>query len=160
MALQHVVIPAGQVRHVKCEIPPTFDTSNPLVLFEPSESSPQLQQLDVSDSLIEICQAKVPFVRVPISNHTKHDVTLPCRTALGRIEPVSRIVQADELNLTKSSVAQEVNREESSETQLDKGGHVAQEWDPPVDVSHLSEDQKKTVKKMLQEESGICARRQ
>ncbi len=158
VGLQDVVIPADQVRHVKCKIPSTFDTSNPLLLFEPCESSPQLQQLDVGDSLIGICQAKVPFVRVPIGNHTKHDVTLPCRTALRSIEPISRIVQTGELSLIKSNVAQEVNRDEFPETEPDKGGSVAQEWDPPVDVSHLSEDQQKTVKEMLREESGAFVR--
>lgn len=90
------------------------------MLFEPSERNPQLQQLDVGDSLLEICQTKIPYVRVPIGNYTKHDVTLCCTTALGSIEPVSRIVQTDELNLTDLSVAQEVNKRESPETKQDK----------------------------------------
>lgn len=31
---------------------------------------------------------------------------------------------------------------------------MTQEWDLPVDVSHLAEDQQTAVKKMLREESG------
>ncbi|XP_035858119.1 uncharacterized protein LOC118495270 [Sander lucioperca] len=115
-------------------------------------------QLDVGESLIEISQAKVPYVRVPIGNHTKHEVTLSCRSILGSIEPVARVIQTDKLDLTKSSVTPEVNREEPPRTQPDKTGSVAQEWDPPVDVSSLSEDQQKVVKKMLREESGAFAR--
>lgn len=48
MGLHEVTIPAGQVKNVKCKMPPMFDISNPVVLFEPSEDNPQLQPLDVA----------------------------------------------------------------------------------------------------------------
>lgn len=127
------------------------------MLSEPCESNPQLHQLDVGNSLLEVCQAKVPYVRVPIGNHTKHDVTLSCKTALGSIEPISRIVETDELNPTKTSVVQRVDIDEIPEVQQDKG-NVAQQWDPPVDVTHLNEYQHKVVKEMLRQESGAFAR--
>lgn len=66
---------------------------------------------------------------VPIGNHTKHDVTLSCKTALGSIELITRIVLTDELNLTNTSIVQEVNRDGPPETQQDKGGNVEQQWD-------------------------------
>lgn len=34
---------------------------------------------------------------------------------------------------------------------------MVQQWDPPVDVAHLSEDQQKVVKEMLRQESGAFA---
>lgn len=127
VGLHDVVIPAGQVRHVKCKIPSTLDTSNPLVLLETSDNNPQLQQLDVRDSLLVICQAKVPYVKVPIGNHTKHDVTLYCKTVPRAvlqysIEPISRIVQT-ELNQAESNVAQEV-----SEKGISGNSAEQQEW--------------------------------
>ncbi|KAF4090094.1 hypothetical protein AMELA_G00047990 [Ameiurus melas] len=106
VGLQDVGIPDGHVRHIKCKIPSTLDISNPLVLFEPSKNNPQLQQLEIGDSLLEICQARGPFVRVPIGKNTKHDMTLFCKTTLGSIEPISRIIPTDELNQTEASVAQ------------------------------------------------------
>lgn len=157
VGLHGVIIPAGQVRHVKCKIPSTLNISNPLMLFEPCESNPQLHQLDVGNSLLEVCQAKVPYVRVPNGNHTKHDVTLSCKTALGSIEPISRIVETDELNPTNTSVVQKVDRDEIPEAQQDKGGDAVRQWDPPVDVTHLSEKQQKVVKEMLRQESGAFA---
>lgn len=158
VGLHDVIIPAGQVRHVKCEIPSTLDISNPLMLFEPCERNPQLHQLDVDNSLLQVCQAKVPYVRVPTGDHTKHDVTLSWKTALGSIEPISRIVETDELDPTNTSVVQKGDRDEIPEAQQDKGGNVVQQWDPPVDVAHLSEDQQKVVKEMLRQESGAFAR--
>jgi len=155
-----VVIPAGQVRHVKCKVPSTVDTSKPLVLFEPSEINPQLQQLDVGDSLVEVCQAKVPYVRIPIGNHTKHDVTLPSKTTLGSIESIVKVVQTDELDPAAPSVTQVADGGGSPRAQLDKGDErdrVMEQWDPPVNISHLSEDQQKVVREMLREESGAFA---
>lgn len=149
---QHdVVIPAGEVRHVKCRVPSPFDTANSIVLFEPTDNNPQLQQLDVGDSLVAISQTKVPYVRVPIGNHTKHEVTLPCRTVLGSIEPVVKILQTDERGLESSG------SQEFPETQQEKCSGVAEKWDPPVDVSHLSEEQQRVAKELLHDESAAFA---
>lgn len=108
------------------------------------------------DSLIEICQVTVPYVRVLSSNHTKHDVTLSRRTALGNIESVAKVLQTDELDLAPSSATQTADNDEPHEIQQDKdtvGGSVAEKWDPPVNISHLSGDQQE----MLREESGAFA---
>lgn len=149
-----VVIPAGQVKHVTCKVLTTFDLSSTLVLFEPSESSPQLQLLDVGDSLLQVYQAKVPYVRIPIGNHMRHDVTLPHQTALGSIEPISKIVQTDEQEQPSANVAGEDNSPKSlNNSRYEKSTKIPQ-WDPPVDVSHLSKEQQKIVKDMLREESG------
>ncbi|XP_051793415.1 uncharacterized protein b3gat1b isoform X1 [Acanthochromis polyacanthus] len=156
VGLRDVIIPAGHVRHVKCKVPPTLDISNPLLFFEPCESNPQLHQLDVGSSLLEVCQARVPYVKVPIGNHTKHEVTLSCKSALGSIEPISRIIETDERNLTNTSVTSENSRQDSTEP--DKESVKTLQWDPPVDVTHLSDEQQKIVKKMLREEAGAFAR--
>lgn len=50
VGFQDVVIRQGQVAHVKCEVPVSFNLSNQVVLFEPNEVSAQLEQLDVGES--------------------------------------------------------------------------------------------------------------
>ncbi|KAI3360582.1 hypothetical protein L3Q82_002451 [Scortum barcoo] len=128
--------------------------------FEPSENNPQLQQLDVGDSLIEVCHEKAPYVKVPIGNHTKHDVTLPSRTVLGSTESVVKVVQTDELDPVTPSVTPIANGDEPLKTQEDRcseRGSVVEKWDPPVDINHLSKDQQEIVKEMLREESGAFA---
>lgn len=158
VGLYDVVIPAGQVKYVKCKVSSTVDMSNPLVLFEPTESNPQLQQLDVGNSLLTVCDARVPYVKVPIGNHTKHDVTLTGRAALGTIEPIAGVVQTDLPNLGEPKVTQDVDPDVSQIPQQCGEDQATQEWDPPVDVSHLTEDQQTVAKKMLREESGAFAR--
>ncbi|XP_061817764.1 uncharacterized protein [Nerophis lumbriciformis] len=153
-----VVIPAGAVRQVKCRIPPMFDTSNPLVLFEPNENNPQLQQLDVGDSLLEINHAKVPCLRIPIGNHNKHEVTLSCKTILGSIEPVVKIVSTDEPQLTETKVPFESPNAVSQNTKQDTRSCVVEPWDPPVNIDHLTEEQQEIAKQLLQEEAGAFAR--
>ncbi|KAI3374125.1 hypothetical protein L3Q82_005991 [Scortum barcoo] len=161
VGLYDVVIPAGQVRLIRCKVPATFDTSKSPMLLEPSENNPQLQQLDVGDSLIEVCHEKAPYVKVPIGNHTKHDITLPSRTVLGSIESVVKVVQTDELDPVTPSVTPIANGDAPPKTQEDRcseRGSVVEKWDPPVDINHLSKNQQEIVKEMLREESGAFAR--
>ena len=91
----NVVIPAGSAVHVWCRVPPNFDASDPIVLYEPAEENPILEQLSVGEGLLEIKHTRRPYVKVPISNHSKHEVTLPKRTPLGVIQHVTKIIDTD-----------------------------------------------------------------
>ena len=156
-----MVIPAGQIRLVKCKIPPTFDTSKSLVLFEPNENNSQLQQLDAGDSLIEISHGKAPNVRIPICNHTIHDVTLPSRTVLGSTESVVKIVPTDELNPATPTVIQVADGDEPDKTQQDRSSERSSRVEKGglcQLVGPISETQQEIVKEMLREESGAFAR--
>ncbi len=42
---QDVVIPSGQLAHIKCSIPVDFDLSEPTILFESNVDNPQFEQL-------------------------------------------------------------------------------------------------------------------
>lgn len=90
---EDVSIPAGKTVHVRCRVPPTFDTSDPVVLYEPSEESTTLEQLSVREGLLEISNSRWPLVNVPISNHTKHEIILPKRTQLGSIQYVAKVIE-------------------------------------------------------------------
>ncbi|KAK0146685.1 hypothetical protein N1851_013968 [Merluccius polli] len=86
----NTVIPAGKAVHVWCRVPLNFDTSDSLVLYEPAEEHPILGQLSVGAGLLEINHTQRPHIRVPISNHSKHEITLPKRTPLGVIQHVTK----------------------------------------------------------------------
>lgn len=103
------------------KISSTFEASNPLVLFEPSESNPKLPELDVGDTLLSIIQAKVLCVRVPFD--FKHEATLSHRGVLGSIEPVVEIVQTDEGD-PKPGTSQEVKKNVLPASQQEKRGSV------------------------------------
>lgn len=153
----NIVIPAGSTIHVWCRVPPNFDTSDPLVLYEPAEENPVLGQLSVGEGLLEIYHTRRPYVKVPISNHSKHEVTLPKRTPLGVIQHVTKILETD---------AAESHRADDALTKVTaEVNHITspsitptEPWIPPVDISHLSPEQQQVVKRVLCEESGAFAR--
>lgn len=135
------VLPAGSVTWVKCRVPPQLDPSDSLVLFEPEDSCVPLQQLDIGEGLIEIQNERTPYVAVPVGNHTKHDIILPRNFPIGSIQPIKRKVEVHGAITSPSDSA-----------------CIASRWHPPVDVSHLSEEQQETVKNMLYEESAAFAK--
>ncbi|KAL1269488.1 hypothetical protein QQF64_031777 [Cirrhinus molitorella] len=150
VGLQDVLIPAGQVAQVKCKVPEDFDLSDPFLLFEYNQENPKLDQLDLGDGLLEVCRTKRSIIRVPVGSYTKHDILLPRQTALGNIQPIAKIV---ETNQTVEPASTEVNSAETTEESDDKQVKATSRWEPPVDISHLTEEQQKTAKKMLYEES-------
>lgn len=86
-------------------------------------------------------------------------MTLPNKTALGSTESVVNVLQTDEADPATPIVIQVTDG--SPRAQLDKAdgrSSVVEQWDPPVDISHLSMDQQTMVKEMLREESGAFGR--
>ena len=90
---EDVTIPAGKTLRVRCRVPPSFDPSNPVVLYESPEESPSLEQLSIGEGLLKISKMRWSLVHMPISNHTKHEITLPKRTLLGSIEHVAKVIE-------------------------------------------------------------------
>lgn len=144
------VIPAGQVTWVKCSVPPHLDLSSSVVLFEPDESNVQLAELNIGEGLLEIQNPKKPYVTLPVGNHTKHMIVLPRKTALGTIQSVEKVILPDQTDLPKpkltlhSAILSPVSPNPSP-------------WQPNVDLSHLNEEQRAVVNKMLCEEAGAFA---
>ncbi|CAI5636989.1 unnamed protein product [Oreochromis niloticus] len=99
-----VIIPAGQVTWVKCRVPSTMNLPDCLVLFEADEGNQALEQLDVLTGLVEIQNPAKPYVTIALSNDTKHDITLTRKTALGTLQPVERIVEAEAPNESRPAV--------------------------------------------------------
>lgn len=150
----HALILPGRTVHVWCRVPPNFDVSDPLVLYEPAEKSAALGQLSVGEGLLEVNDTRWPYVKVHISNHSKYEVTLPKRTTLGTIQHVIKVLETDapeshQVDSTSRKVTTvEVNGITSPHTS------PPESWLPPVDISHLSPEQQQAVKEVLYEECG------
>ncbi len=145
-------VPAGQVAWVKCRIPSTTDQSDPLLLFEPEENSAHLTELEIEEGLLEIQTAKRPYVIIPVTNNTKHAVTIPRKTALGSVQTVARVIESNPLESSRPRVVVD------SAATTPSAQTVSALWQPPVDLSHLSDKEQEKVKKMLWEESAVFAR--
>lgn len=153
----NATIPPGKTVHVWCRVPPNFDASDPLVLYEPTDESAVLGQLSVGEGLLEINNAQRPYLKVPISNHSRNEITVPKRTSLGTIQHVVKILETGVPELQHNEVT---HRESPVEVNnINSTNSVAAEpWLPPVDISHLSPEQQEVVKGVLYEESGAFSR--
>lgn len=155
---EDVNIPAGKTMHVRCRVPSNFNMSNPIVLYEPSEESTTLEQLSLGDGLLEVSKGRWPFVDVPISNHNKHEITLPRRTQLGSIQHVVKIIElcTQEPQQVEPPQASGVRVEVHNVTSTSDS--PTNRWQPPVDLSHFSPEQQNIVEEVLCEESAALAK--
>lgn len=148
---QDTVIQAGQVIWVKCQVPPNMNSSDTVFLFEPDDNNVQLIELDVGEGLLEVQNPRKPYVAVPVGNNTKHAITLPRKTALGNIHSVEKVIATDSPEAPKPTVT--VNSAGSTSADTSPAP-----WQPPIDLSHLDEEQRTKVNKVLCEEAGAFAR--
>ncbi len=153
---EDVSIPAGKTIHVRCRVPSCFDTSDPVVLYEPPEESTTLEHLSVGEGLLEINKSRWPLVNVPISNHTKHEIVLPKRSPLGSIQHIAKVIEmgkteTQQVETPQVTVTAEVNNVTTPRTK------PTEPWRPPVDLSHLNLEQQRMVEEMLHEESAAFA---
>lgn len=124
-----IILP-GRTARVWCRVPPNFNISDPFVLYEPAEGSTPLKHLGVGEGLLKVVDARGPHVKVPISNHSKPEVTLPSRTVLGTIQHVIKVLETDTPGSHQKEVAAvEVNGVTSPNTS------PPDSWLPPVDIS-------------------------
>lgn len=144
------VIPSGKVAWIKCVISSAVEQSEPL-FFEPGEDSALLAELGIGECLLNVQCAKKPYVTVPVKNSTKHPITIPRKTALGTVQTVAKVIEAGSLESSETRVV-------ASAASLADTAPCLAGWHPPVDLSHLSDDQQERVKKMLFEESAAFAR--
>ena len=144
------VIPARQVAWVKCQVPPSIDPSDTLLLFEPDETNAHLTELQIEEGLLEIKNARRPYVTIPVKNNMKHSVTLSRKTALGSVQTVTKVIETDSQERPKPRTVVSV-----APTSAAKSSPAL--WQPPVDLSHLSREEQEKVKKMLWEESVAFA---
>lgn len=146
-----VIVPAGQVTWVRCWVPSTMNLSNCLVLFEADEGNQVLKQLDVLTGLVEIQNQANPYVTIALSNNTKHVITLTRKTALGTLQPVECIVEAETPNGSQPSVT-------VREVTVEPAEPLPTSWHPPVNLDHLEERQKEMVEKMQLDECRVFTR--
>ncbi|RXN29936.1 Retrovirus-related Pol poly from transposon [Labeo rohita] len=148
----NVTIPAGKAVQVWCRVPQTFDISDPFVLYEPVEDNVALRHLSIGEGLLEVNNTQRPYVKIPISNHSKDDVLLPKRTALGTIQHVAKLIETEAPETTSNQPKPITISTTGIEKTTPPCDPLTEPWLPPVDLSHLSPDQQKSVEKVLVEE--------
>ena len=126
------------------------------VIFEPEENTDLPNGLVVSESLFSLRPGKTSVVQFQVQNITTHDIVLPKRTTLGRIQLVQSVTPLD-VKLKEVVVNSETIRSVSAKGEIDIdeeiSSHVKQ-----IILDGLTESQKRSAFKLLCEEQNSFSR--
>ena len=152
------VIPAKTRYRIKCRTDFEASQVKQNVLFSPH---PVDGDLELSDSVVHV-KLGSKSVHVVVANPTNKEIVLEKGTVLGSIECVSAIVpiqpSGEKKGRKQKTWAQSVGKSAKDPTKVkeESGCESSTETSvPPVDLSHLSETQRKMAEQMLFEERHV-----
>ena len=171
------IIPPRQSQSVTCRANTGPVERTTPVLFEPDESNPWPSGLEITETLLTVKKGKSSKVEIDIVNNTNHDIRLPGRTLLGRLQLVQSVTPV-EVRLKDSNGNMKTPDEESTEAKVadqattctgNAGGpplippHAEEPLSTPshikdIDLSGLNAHQKEVALKLLTEEADSFAR--
>ena len=133
-------------------------TSSPKtpVIFEPDELAAWPSGLEVHESLRTVKEGDATILSINVTNNTNHDIALPGRVVLGRLQFVRSVTPVEvrfkdpETPIPDKELPCEENKLfEESESNLS--------WLPDVDLSGLTAEQKEQAQQLLLEEADAFA---
>ena len=128
------------------------------VLFQPNQLAHLPEGLELYETLLYMKPGKTSRVQIAVCNGTDHDIVLNGRTALGVLQALKSVTEADvRLSVCRTSCEhQHLEQHESQEsTTLDIPGKQDKQGInplPAVDLSGLNHDQRILAEAMLREE--------
>ena len=152
---QNKEIRRGQTLKVRCRLnhgPIARDTP---ILFE-SDENPELPHgLIVSDSLLTLKRGKTSIVNIEVKNVSKHDIVLPHRCLLGRIQLVQSVTPV-EVRLKEQSQNTASTFDQETVPNIDSCGippHIKQ-----INLEGLTPEQKRAALELLTAEQESFAK--
>ncbi len=144
------IIPANSRYKVKCKTGYRASELEESVMFSPN---PLNSELEMEDLVTKVRLGR-GYTHVVVKNPTNKPLVLDKGAVLGSIESVSAVIPImpgkDPLVELGGGVRDHVEVQT-----VEVGGSSSRTWLPPVDLSHLSEDKKKMVEKVLMEEGDV-----
>ena len=169
LSKQNVVIPQGKAIPVTCRVRAGPVPERIPVVFEPTIDTDVPDDLVVSESLTYLQKGSSCSITVLVQNPTNHDIVIKGRTILGSLKAISTMVPIPCKWSTSenSDNSEEIgSNSDASECKVDMSQPVTQEnhddeskqWNPDIDLSHLTKDQQEAVRKVLREECAVFAK--
>lgn len=94
-----------------------------------------------------------PSITVSVQNPTNHDIVLVGRTVIGTVQHIQAVYPASILEGSRPPPSATMNH-----IRVKKNQATDDVWNPPVNLSHLSEPEREIIHKMLREESASFSR--
>lgn len=153
-----VTIPAGKICEVKCRV--RAWPGDITMLFQPSPENSCPEGLELFPALVDVPSGLSKFTKIPIQNSTQHDIYLTQRTVLGTLEDIAEMKPIKYPPLSSALIHK--NTVQTCSAQLSTNRQTApmtkEKWHPPVDISHLGEDEHELVKELLFNYSDVFAK--
>ena len=150
-----IAIPNGTTARVTGRANTGSVTTTMPVMVEPDEKSQWPSGLIVQETLTTIKRGMSTILEIPVFNNTEHDMILPKRTVLVRVQLV-RSVTAVDVRLTRSDKNEDGDVMGQSKTSTTGGKDdkemQAERARPEVDLNGLTNEQQSVVRKILHEE--------
>ena len=147
-----VMVPRGKSLKCMCRVHLGPVTEELPIIFEPKEESDLPEGLELSEELSRIIPGTSSQVTILVHNSTIRNILLKRRTELGQIYMVKSVLPLPKLQ------DQEGGQEEESAEVPPSMEQTEELWQPPIDLSHLEEDEQSVVRETLREEAGAFAR--
>ena len=151
------IIPTGQTVLAPCRANTGPIQRKTPVLFEPDELAQWPPGPEVHEGLTVVKEGNSTILNVTVTNDSDHDIVLPGRVTLGRLQQVRSVtpVAVKLKEPVEESYEQENPCEENSVPK--QSGSISCEM-PEVDLSGLTIKQREQAEKLLREEADALAR--
>lgn len=146
-----VAVPKHSSIQIECRVAAQPFKDDMTMLFQPDLNPQWPEGLEFYDTLVRVKKGAFPVITVDVANPADHDIVLPGRTIIGTVQTIMTVLPAQIFEKTSTSAT--VNH-----TSIHTPCNASEQWDPPVDVSHLNKEQRQKVKKMLREECHSFSR--
>lgn len=140
---------------IECRVQAPPFREDKTLIFEPYENPQWPEGLEFCDTLVSVKAGMTPKIITSVQNATSHDITLAGRTIIGTVRSVSSVYPAN-IFKTDHTPATSIHHVQAQSPSANSPAH--DQWDPPVDLTHLNERQRQIVSQMLKEESGSFSR--
>lgn len=147
---ERVEVPKQSSIQIECRVQaPPFKEDRTLI-FEPHENPQWPEGLEFCDTLVLVKTGMTPKIVISVQNPTSHDIILPSRTVIGTVQSVASIYPA---NVFKTDCLPTASVRPIQTKSSGENTPKSEQWDPPIDLSHLNDHQRQAVSQMLREES-------
>lgn len=140
-----ITVPKKSHMHVEGRIAAGPFKQDMVMIFEPDLNPQWPDNLEFFDTLVKVKKGTLPVITLGVSNPTDHEIVIPGRTLVGSVQTITAVLPAQVFE--KATSVATVNQ-----TNTQAQCSASEEWDPPVDLSHLGEEQRVLAKQMLREE--------
>ena len=148
-----VMLPKGEATKVKCKVHFGPVPEGMPMIFEPNGDSKLTEGLELGEQLTKIIPGTSSHVTILVRNNTERNILLKRRTELGQVHMVKSV-----LPIPNPPDQKYTQGEKSYSAVTSHQDDEQDEWEPPVELRQLEENEQLIVREMLRQEAVVFAR--